>query len=57
VNVEGRIQEIQDEEFSRGITEINAFLLTSNFYLDDADRTLVKARARYLRCRSAVHRT
>jgi hypothetical protein len=49
LNVEGRIEEIPDNEFSRRIAEINAFLLTSNVYIDDADRILVGSYARAAR--------
>ena len=49
LNVEGRLQEILAEEFSRRIAEINAFLLISNVYIDDADRKLVNSYARAAR--------
>jgi hypothetical protein len=52
LNVEGRIEEISHEEFSRRIAEINAFLLTSNVYIDDPDRTLVNS---YTRAARAFH--
>ena len=52
LNVDGRIAEIPDEEFSRRVAEINAFMLTSNVYLDDSDRGLVNS---YIRAARAFH--
>jgi hypothetical protein len=49
LNVEGRLHEILEQEFSRRIAEINVFLLTSNVYIDDADRKLVNSYARAAR--------
>jgi hypothetical protein len=49
LNVVGRIEEMPDEEFSRRIAEINAFLLTSSIYIDDGDRKLVNSYARAAR--------
>jgi hypothetical protein len=57
LNVDGRLQEIPDEEFSRRIAEINAFLLTSNVYIDDADRKLVSSYARAARAFHAAVRS
>ena len=57
LSVDGRLQEISDEEFSRRIAEINAFLLTSNVYIDDADRTLVNSYARAARAFHAAVRS
>ncbi len=52
LNVDGRLMEIPQEEFSRRTAEINAFMMTSNVYIDDADRSLVNA---YLQAARAFH--
>src|SRR5262245_25632124 len=55
LNVEGRIEEISNEEVSRRIADLNAFMMTSNVYIDDSERALVNAYTHAVRaCREAV---
>jgi hypothetical protein len=43
LNVEARIEEIPQEDYSKRIAEINAFMLRSSVFIDDSDRHLVNA--------------
>jgi len=43
LNVDARIEQIPQMAYSKRIAEINAFMLTSNVYIDDSDRKLVNS--------------
>jgi hypothetical protein len=43
LNVEARIEQIPQEDYSKRIAEINAFMLKSSLFIDDPDRQLVNA--------------
>jgi hypothetical protein len=43
LNVEARIEQIPQQDYSKRITEINAFMLTSSVYIDDSDRRAVNS--------------
>jgi hypothetical protein len=43
LNVDARIEEIPQLDYSKRIADINAFMLTSSVYIDDSDRKLVNS--------------
>jgi hypothetical protein len=43
LNVDARIEAIPQEDYSKRIAEINAFMLRSSVYIDDPDRQLVNS--------------
>jgi hypothetical protein len=46
LNVDARIEQIPQSDYSKRITDINAFMLTTSVYIDDADRNLVNSYTR-----------
>jgi hypothetical protein len=43
LNVEARIEQIPQEDYSKRIAEINAFMLKASLFIDDPDRQLVNS--------------
>jgi hypothetical protein len=43
LNVDARIEQIPQEDYSKRIAEINAFMLRSSLYIDEPDRQLVNS--------------
>jgi hypothetical protein len=43
LNVDARIEQIPQQDYSKRIAEINAFMLTSSVYIDDSDRKAVNS--------------
>jgi hypothetical protein len=52
LNVDARIEQIPQQDYAKRIAEINAFMLTSSVYLDDADRNVVNS---YIRAARRFH--
>jgi hypothetical protein len=52
LNVDARIDQIPQADYSRRIADINSFMLTTSVYIDDTDRNLVNS---YIRAAHRFH--